>query len=248
MTIHFRPPVRATLAALLLSTALPFASAQGQAPQATPAPQPPQAAASAPAAAPPSQAERLLFEREHLANISQPRVLRYVYAEEAAGKPPVTDQAVLTLRTAADGSCCDVHGDYLSGAMTVSLPDIPHAKSNPLLLYFLESEVRQMQRVTGGQAAHFRRYIRQELVDSADVTDTTVTWGGKTVPARRVHVVPFRRDPLRNRFMPQARTEYAFVLSDAVPGGVYQVTAVLPAEAAGAAPLARRTLTIDDTP
>jgi hypothetical protein len=39
-------------------------------------------------------------------------------------------------------------------------------------------------------------------------------------------------------------TEYVFVLSDAVPGGVYEMSATLPGKAAGDAPLARRTLTL----
>jgi hypothetical protein len=152
---------------------------------------------------------------------------------------------VLTLSAVAGGGCCDVHSDYLTGPLAVNLPDIPNARSNPVLMYFLESEVRVLQRVTGGQAPHFRRRIRQSLVDSAQVTDTTIRWGDQTVPARMVRVVPFRDDPYRNRFLEQSMTEYTFVLADAVPGGVYQMVATVPARGAGATPLARRTLTAE---
>jgi hypothetical protein len=229
-------------ALVLLALTLPLALAPTGAPAQAARPQ-------APAASPqePSEAERLVFLHDHLANSRRPRSLRYTYAEEAAGKPRVTDRAVLTLRDAATGGCCDVHGEYLSGALAVNLPDIPQARGNPVLLYFLEGEVRRLQRTTSGQAAHFRRRIRQSLVDAATVSDTTASWRGQAVPARMVRVQPFLDDPFRARFADQATTEYVFVLSDAVPGGVYQARASVPAPAAGAAPLATRTLTLDES-
>ena len=195
----------------------------------------------------PSEAERLVFLHDHLAAHRQPQSLRYRYLEETQGKAPVGGQAVLTLSVPAGGRCCDVHGDYLTGAAAVNLPDIPDAHANPVLLYFLEGEVRRLQRTTTGQAAHFRRQIRQSLADTATVTEGSIRWAGATVPARTVRVAPFLADPYRPRFAEQAATEYAFVLSDAVPGGVYQMSATLPAAAAGAVPLARRTLTIEET-
>jgi hypothetical protein len=200
-----------------------------------------------PAAPEPSAAERLVFQQDHLANTRQPGALRYVYVEEAEGKPRVTDRAVITLSQGAAGACCDVHGDYLSGPLAVNLPDIPQARGNPVVLYFLEGEVRRLQRTTNGQAAHFRRRIRQSLVDAATVSDTTIRWGAKDVPARLVRIAPFADDPFRSRFEDQAATEYTMLLSEAVPGGVYQLRALLPGASAGAAPRASRTLTMAET-
>lgn len=222
----------ASCGVLLLAALLPLGAALGQ---------------GAGAAPPPSEAERLLFQQDQLANARNARALRYQYVEEAGGQPPVKDQAVFTLATGAGGRCCDVHGEYLSGAVAVSLPDIPDARSNPVLLYFLEGEVRRLQRTTKGQASHFRRVIRQALADDAKVTDTQVRWGARSVAAKVVRVSPFLTDPYRGRFEDQAATEYAFVLSDAVPGGVYQLSATLPGATAGGAPLARRVLTLEET-
>jgi hypothetical protein len=242
-TQHSRSGLR--LAAAVLAAALPLVGAQAQQPGAPTTAAPP--AASAPAAAPPSEAERLVFLQDHLANVRGPRALRYVYVEDGEGRARVTDRAVLTLSAGAAGRCCDVHGDYLSGALAVSLPDIPDAQANPVLLYFLEGEVRRLQRSTQGQAAHFRRRIRLALADGASVTEGTVRWGAQAVRARTVRVQPFLDDPFRARFQEQAATEYAFVLSDAVPGGIYQLRATLPAAAAGADPRASRTLTIEES-
>jgi hypothetical protein len=234
------PAAGPRLAAALLAAALPVVAAQDRNPGAAPA------ASSPPAAAAPSEAERLVFLQDHLANTRRPRALRYVYVEDGEGRARVTDRAVLTLAAGAAGRCCDVHGEYLSGPLAVSLPDVSDAKANPVLLYFLEGEVRRLQRTTQGQTAHFRRRIRLALAEGASITDGTIRWGTQAVPARTVRVRPFLDDPFRARFEDQAATEYAFVLSDAVPGGVYQLRATLPAAAAGASPRASRTLTIEE--
>ena len=52
-----------------------------------------------------------------------------------------------------------------------------------MVLYFLEGEVRRLQRTTTGQAAHFRRRIRQALADKATVSEGTIRWASATVPA-----------------------------------------------------------------
>ncbi len=212
--------------AVLLAAALPLAAAQ----------QPP-----APAAGAPSEAERLLFQQPHLSNIQGARVLRYRYVEEAEGQPSASDRAVLTLAPDAAGRCCDAHADYLSGAKAVQLADIPAARANPMLLHFLEGEVRRLQQATRGQAAHFRRRMRLALADEATVTDATIRWGAASLPARSVRIAPFLTDPYRGRFPAHAATEYVFVFSDAVPGGVYQMGAAVPGSAA------RRTLTLEES-
>ena len=187
--------------------------------------------------APPSEAERLLFMQPHLANIEPPRTLRYRYHEEEKGQAR-DDEVTMQFERGATG-CCHVHGSYLSGARAIALPDIEQASANPVLLYFLEQQVRQLQQRSGGNGAHFRRRIRASLVDQARLGTATVRWGGRELQARTVRVTPFVDDPYRARFERDADTEYSFVLSDAVPGGVYQMRAVR----SGAEP-ASQTLTL----
>jgi hypothetical protein len=215
---------------------------------------PAHADAAAPASAPASgsagevisAAEQWLFMHPHMATTPGPRTLAYSYAAQATAGPEATDKATLALLRRGDGSCCTLHGDYLTGPMAVHLPDLDAASSNPILLYFLEGEVRLMERTTHGQSAHFRRQIRQSLATSATVGDTTVSWNGGAVRAHVIHVAPFLDDPFRSRFEREAKTEYAFVLSDDVPGGVVAMSATLPGASAADPPLARRSLTLDD--
>jgi hypothetical protein len=211
---------------------------------------PPAADASTPAAsaaAPISEAERLLFMHPHLAAVRAPRTLSYAFSMQPAASAAASDRATLALRPRADGRGCAVHADYLSGEMAVRLPDLDDASANPIVLYFLEAEVRRLQRVTQGQATHFRRQIRMALATDAHVADATVRWNGKDVPAHAIRVAPFLDDPYRPRFEREATTEYVFLLSDEVPGGVFAMTAAVPdAGAAKPAAAQRRQLVLED--
>jgi hypothetical protein len=204
------------------------------------------ASSAAPASEPISEAEQLLFIHPHLATVHAPRTLTYAWSAQTAASASAPDRATLALRPRADGTCCAVHGEYLSGEMAVQLPDFDDATANPILLYFLESEVRRLQRTTHGQSAHFRRQIRIALATDARVTDATVRWNGKDVPGHAVRVAPFLDDPYRSRFEREAATEYVFLLSDEVPGGVAAMSATLPDADAKNAPLELRRLVLED--
>ena len=139
----------------------------------------------------------------------------------------------------------NVSGSFLSGEHAMRAPEVDDAHANPVLMYFLEYEVRQLQRATKGGAAHFRQRIRLSLVDQAELTPTQIQWAGHDVAATLVRVSPFLDDPYRARFERESHKVYSFVMSDAVPGGIYQIRSVLPASATGAGTAAvEETLTL----
>lgn len=183
----------------------------------------------------PSAAEQLLFNAPHLSALKPPTQLVYRYEETEGGQAKPSDEVRMQLQRDAQGACCAVKGQFLTGAQALSLPEIDAARSNPVLLYFLEYEVRRLARTTGGNANHFRRRIREALV-SATVTPTRITWQGREIAASEVQVAPFENDPFRARFEAQAGTRYRFVLADEVPGALFQLSATVPARAQGDAP------------
>lgn len=183
----------------------------------------------------PSAAEQLLFNAPHLSALKPPTQLLYHYEETEAGQTKPRDEVRMQLQRDAQGACCAVKGEFLTGAQALSLPDIDAARSNPVLLYFLEYEVRRLARTTGGNANHFRRRIREALV-TASVTPTRITWQGRDLAAREVQISPFENDPFRTRFEPQAGTRYRFVLADEVPGAMFQLSATVPGRNVGDPP------------
>lgn len=174
-----------------------------------------------------SAAEQLIFNQPHLAALKPPQQLRYSFREQAGAGAPVDDAVTLSLTRSAGGHCCAASARYLSGPRALALPDLPEASANPVLLYFLEQQIRQLQQATGGQSAHFRRRIRLALAANPAVESVKWPWNGAEVAASRVTVSPYADDPQRHRFEARARTSYTFILSEQVPGMVLELAADL---------------------
>jgi hypothetical protein len=192
-----------------------------------------------------SPAERLIFMTDQLANVKPPARLRYSFRKSGALEEAFDDKVEIALAPQADGSCCLGHGEFLSGARQLQLPDVENAKGNPVIVYFLEHDVRDMHRLTKGQDAHFRRMIRMAIYKDAQVRDTSLRYRGRDVPGKEISIEPYTNDAQRDRFEKFARKRYVFLLSDEVPGGVYGIRSAISAQNADAPPLIVEELLIE---
>ncbi len=170
-----------------------------------------------------SAAERELFVANHLAKLKPPATLRYSFHKSGSLEEGFDDRVAIALRAQADGSCCAAAAEFLGGPRRLNLPEVEGAQGNPVILYFLERDIREMSRLTKGQAAYFRKRIRMAVYQGAREMNATVLYAGKPVAARQFVVAPYVDDPLKGRFENLAGKTYEFTLSDAVPGGVYSI-------------------------
>jgi hypothetical protein len=117
---------------------------------------------------------------------------------------------------------------FMSGVHEIPIPSIDHAQGNPAILGFLERDIAEMKRLTGGATGYFRKRIRLALAAPvAAVKKIEVGYDGKQVAAQEVTIYPYRDDPLKDRFGKFADKGYVFVVSDAVPGSLYRVYTTL---------------------
>lgn len=194
------------------------------------------AAGTAAAVQPVSEAETLLFQTHHLRNVHAPATLRYTFHKEGSAEPGFDDEVSLTL---ADGKPAATL-QFLTGARQTTAPAVDAPDGNPVLLGFLEHDIAEMQRLTGGSSSYFRKRIRLALAEAADVHPRHFTYDGKDVVGREVVITPYLHDPMRARFASYVSKRYTFIISPQVPGGVYQLRA-----AAGGTPvLMDETLTL----
>jgi hypothetical protein len=192
-----------------------------------------------------SAAEQQIFMAPHLQGLKSGTVLRYAFVHGGSLEPGYGGPLELQLRAGADGRCCDAGGATFPEAQGQRpLPVVEGASANPVILYFLEHDLREMQRLTRGQMNHFRRRIRLALAEDARSDDVQVRYQGRELPARRLQVSPYLDDPMRNRFEQYAAKRYEFVLAD-VPGGVVQLRTLLPGGQPGAPALLEETLTLE---
>lgn len=206
------------------------------------------AAAQAPAAGSPppiTPAERALFMRPHLRDMKPGQSLQYGFRHAGSLEAGFDDSVTLHLGPSSEGGCCSARGEFLTGARTLMLPELPAATSNPVILYFLERDVREMQRLTKGQQNHFRKRIRLALAERGQMREVTLRWRGQPVEGSEITVAPYLDDPNRMRFERFATKQYSFVLSEAVPGGVVALRSTVAGEGGAAEPLIEDTLTLD---
>jgi hypothetical protein len=179
------------------------------------------AAGAAAAAQSISPVEALLFETDHLARLQAPATLVYAFRKDSNAEPGFRDTVRLDLAQADGKPGATLH--FLSGEHHQDILAVEEAHGNPVLLGFLEHDIADMKRLTGGSANYFRKRIRMALAQGAQVTRQTITYQGRTVPAQVVQIQPYLDDPMHARFENYVRKTYTFVFSDAVPGGVYQL-------------------------
>jgi hypothetical protein len=116
-----------------------------------------------------SAAEKAIFMADQLSNVRPPSTLRYSFHKAGSLEAGYDDTVAVTLSKQADGSCCASKGEFLSGERKVPLPEIDNAKANPVILYFLEHDIREMHRLTKGSENYFRKRIRMTVYQGATV-------------------------------------------------------------------------------
>jgi hypothetical protein len=197
-----------------------------------------------------SAAERAIFMTDQFAKLRPPLTLRYRFQRSGSLEPAFDDKVAIALKARQDSRCCDATGEFLSGERKVELPPVEGATGNPVTLFFLERDVREMERLTKGKSAYFRKRIRMAIYQGAQQRAVSLPYRGKTVAGQEFTIAPYVDDPNRPRFEQLANKRYVFTLSSAVPGGVYGIRAHVADAAKGdaAPPLLVEELLIDGAP
>ena len=170
-----------------------------------------------------SVAEEKLFVDDHLRGLIGPTTLEYAYAKRGSLEGQVDDVARVMVGPPSTGGGQSVKVEYLTETRKLELSDIDAANANPVILYFLERDVREMHRLTGGSINYFRKRIRMALAEGGRVQATTLDLGSRRIDATEIHIAPYRDDPARSRYDKFADKSYVFTLSDAVPGKVVEL-------------------------
>lgn len=170
-----------------------------------------------------SQAERTLFMTNHLGALVTPATLQYMFRKSGSLEENFEDKVTITVKAQTKAQCCIASTEFLGGARRLTLPEVEPALGNPVILHFLERDIREMQRLTKGQPNYFRKRIRMAVFQGAKISDIEVPYGGKMIAARQITIAPYTADPLRPRYEKLADKHYIFTLSADVPGEVYAI-------------------------
>lgn len=99
---------------------------------------------------------------------------------------------------------------------------------NPLAMFFLESTVRDVAKLTGGSPFYIRNRFKESLLIERGTNSHNVTIAGQEISLKEVVLVPFEDDKNRARMGPFADLILRFRVSDAVPGWYQSIVAEVP--------------------
>jgi len=207
-------------------------------------------AGTLPAAAPSAAgdggtAEAVVFRPGFFARIPVPTTLIYRYRleSELMREPYISRVRVEVRGQDADGTK-RVWLDMFDGPNHRRFGPVPAVDQNPVILALLQKDVATMRNLSGGAKGYFQQQIRRAFTRPPDLVEPiTVRLGERQVAATRVRLVPFRNDPAIVRFSKFRDKRYEFVVSDAVPGGLYRMTIEVPDPERPDRPVLREVLT-----
>ncbi len=192
-----------------------------------------------------SAAEKLLFMSNQLSGVRAPATLRYSFRKTGSFEEGFEDRVVLNFSKQTDGTCCNVKSEFLTGSRQLPVPEAPATEGNPVLLHFLERDIAEMKRLTKGSLNHFRKRIRMAAYQDATVRDASFVYQGKTITGKEISMSPYLDDPNRPKYEKFVRKQYQFLLSEAVPGGVYGIRTQISSEVSASPPVIVEELFVD---
>lgn len=104
----------------------------------------------------------------------------------------------------------------------------PATVGNPVIMYFVETVLRDMAKEAGGSPFYIRNRIKDALVSPAEIRDVTTDYDGREIAAREISLKPFEDDKNRDRMGAFADLELTFVMSEEAPGWYRSLTATAP--------------------
>jgi hypothetical protein len=180
-----------------------------------------------------SRAETLLFMSPHLKDVQAPSRLHYAFRKSGSMEKGFSDTVDVDITMAPDGTRKGA-ARFFTGNRKIDYPEVDHAEGNPVLLFYLEREIREMSRLTGGAPNHFRKMIRSALAESAQIKDREINFGGHAMRAQQITISPYAADEFRDRYPRLIGKQYVFTVCDTIPGVVYEIRGLVPAS--GSAP------------
>ncbi|MCX4188396.1 hypothetical protein OMP95_11110 [Methylophaga sp. OBS4] len=175
-----------------------------------------------------SEVNNELFDKAHLKNIEQPGTLLYEYHKQSFVEGTRDDTIKMMVSNIRNTGRSDTSFEFFTGQHKRPYEAMNNQRGNGIFVLFLEFDVHEMNRLTGGEWRYFQRKLRWAFAEGATKKEVDIDYNGKTVRGTQYIVQPYVNDPKNARYKLYANKYYIFTLSEEVPGEVYQVRTVVP--------------------
>lgn len=176
-----------------------------------------------------SNAENLLWLTDHLRNIERPVRLFYAFKRSGSYDEGFTDAVYLDIIKVNEDGTKNAILDFFSDArnQTVGAENVTNITGNPVLGKYMEGDVLEMNRLTKGHWRYFQKRIKIALRENATIEQINFDFNGKNYKGEKIVFSPFLEDPHRGDFEKFANKRYEVIMSQDVPGTLYQIHTVI---------------------
>jgi hypothetical protein len=183
-----------------------------------------------------SEAETRLWEDDHLGNIKRPGRLYYAFHKSGSYEKGFDDSVYLDILKINDDGTKDTNLEFFTGArrQPANPGNLEGIRGNPVLGIYMQGDIYEMNRLTNGSWRYFQHRIKAAFSKGAKVESVTFKYHGDNVRGEKITIEPFVNDPHRAQMKQFANKVYEFILSQKIPGSIYQIKTVVPAKSKSA--------------
>lgn len=171
-----------------------------------------------------NRAQTLIFMGDHLQQIPAGQTVVYDFTQRIPGQPDKTDEVRMTVTKVNDDSLRDLSFEFLSGPDRLPFPPARSYRGNPVVIQFLERDIRDLSTATGTPVGYFRNRIRKAFSDP-QIEQIQVKLNGSELDAVEISITPFKDDPNLAHMPGYPDRLYQFDYSEQVPGHLLGIRA-----------------------
>ncbi|MBJ6373325.1 hypothetical protein [Sedimentitalea arenosa] len=181
------------------------------------------------AAAQAEEAYDLIFKTETLSDVSTASVLVYDRNVVIAADPDraARNTGSVNLTFEPDDMA---RLTFFQDGKHRGLGQFPASVGNPVVMYFVETVLRDVAHQAGGSPFYIRNRIKDALVQEADIHAAQFRFDGRALASREVTLHPFENDENRERMKGYGDLALTFTMSEEIPGWYGSLVAKVPGE------------------
>ena len=193
-----------------------------------------------------TEVHKLLVTKDHLANLTTPTKIKYIFKKTGSLEPGFNDRVVMIVPEKNDKGVYNIKFDFFSSYNKEDIKSASYKTNNPIFHAFWEHDIQQMTRLTKGSWIYFRKRITWAMSDpyKFKIKPAKCDLDGKKVDGQTVELAPYEQDYDSKKFAKYAKKRYYVTLCEEVPGMIYEISTIVPSED-GSGPLMKETLTFD---
>lgn len=166
----------------------------------------------------------LIFKTGTLDDVPRSTTLNYQRTVDIRGNEDLGDSNTGTISlTFAPDDMAEL--EFRQDVKHRKIGDFPATVGNPMIMYFVETVVRDMANTAGGSPFYIRNRVKAVLVEDAPIEEEMITVGDRDLKAQSITLYPFRDDPNRARMKGFEDLSLTITMSEDVPGWYYALKA-----------------------